>query len=105
MVAGERHAGQDRLGLAVRRDLASRQRIAHDPVVHLGIDRIVVDGDPGAASGAVGYALAEALDDVGMPGCAAVLQRQQESTGWRRVVVIVAPAPGVGVDGPVGCNS
>jgi hypothetical protein len=39
-----------------------------------------------------------------MPGSPAILQRKEKSAGRRRVIVIVAAAPGVCVDGPVGSD-
>ena len=45
--------------------------------------------------------VAKAHDDVGMAVAFGVLKRDQKSTGRRRVVAVIAAAPGIDVDNPV----
>ena len=49
VIAGNRHAAQDRLGLARRRHLAVLQPVANNLVVDLGVEPILVEPDAGAA--------------------------------------------------------
>ena len=95
MIAGDGHAAEDRLGLAGRRDLAVLQGIAHDAVVDLGVEAVLVDRDAGAAVPALGKGLTETLDLIGFPLTLISLQRDKEAAIWRRIVVVVDTAPGI----------
>ena len=98
MVAGERQLGNDHLGRPGRRERACRQGVAHDAVVHLRVKRAIVERDAGAAGAALLAGLAEADADVGAAVAVGILQGDQEAARRRRVVAVVAAAPGVDVD-------
>ena len=98
MVAGERQAGENDLGLLVRRDGRRGQRIPDDLVVLFGIEPAMIEGDAGAARRALRDAIAKALDHIRMAVAFAILQRHQKTAGRRLVVAIIAAAPGVDVE-------
>ncbi len=49
MVAAQRQAGNDGSGGTLGHGRPRRQRIAHDAIVDLGVDRVLVEGNAGAA--------------------------------------------------------
>ena len=98
MVAGEGQARHDDLGRPGGRDHPCRQGVAHDAIVHLRKQPAVVKRDARATGAAFLASLAEAHDDIGPAVAGGVLQGHQEATGRRRVVVVIAAAPGVDVD-------
>ena len=102
MVAAQRQAGDDRGRLTLRRDLTVDERIAHDAIIDLGVEPVLVDGDAGAAMAAGRRRFAEALHDIGVPVVMRVLECDQEAAGRRRVVLVVPAAPGVDVEHTVG---
>jgi len=102
VIAGDRHAAQDRLGLAGGRRLAVLQRVADDLVVELGVQPILVQPDAGAAMRALGEGRAEAHIDVGMTCALGVLERDQKSAVMRLVFAEIDAAPGVHVDRAIG---
>ncbi len=104
MVAGERQAGNDRLRRPLRHRGARRQGVADDAVILLGVDRALEELDPGAAGRTLRDAVAETLDVVGMAGAVRIAQRDEEPAAGRRIVAVIAPAPGIDVDGPVRCH-
>ena len=84
--------------MSVRHDRVFRQGEAHDLVVLFGIKRAVVIIDAGSTGGALRGAVAEALDDVCVARPLAVLQREEEATCRRLVVIVIHAAPGVDVE-------
>jgi hypothetical protein len=104
MVAGQGQPRNHNLRGAGRRDHARRQGITHDAIVHLRVKRPAVERDACAARTAGRHAVAEANLDVGPSVAIGVLERDQETAGRRRVITVVAPAPGVDVDHPVRGN-
>jgi hypothetical protein len=65
VVAGERHARKNFIGLAAWNYFAGLQRIADNLVLFLGIDSIIVEGDPGAARRPLRLGRAEPPNDIG----------------------------------------
>src|SRR5690348_14920376 len=99
MLAGDRHAAQDRLRLALRRHLSVLQLISNDLVVELGVEPILVEKDAGAALSAFGESRSETNVQVSMASALRVLERDQESAGVGLVIAVVAAAPGIDIDG------
>src|SRR6476661_10447630 len=96
VITTQRQARDDDLRRALRYQGSRRQCEAHDAVIHLRVERVVIERDAGAAGAALGDAVAEALDEVGMAAAAGVAQRDEEATGWQLVhmpVGVVLPAP------------
>ncbi len=102
MVAAERHARKDHLGLAGGNPAARAERVADDLVVGLGVDEALVDGDAGAARVALSRRLAEAGDLVRLAVAVGVLQRDQEAARRGRLAHVIGAAPGVDVEGAAG---
>ncbi len=102
MVAAQRHAGDDHVGLAGEGDAIGRDLQRFDAVIDLVIDLAVIDPDAGAAGRAFLLAFAEALGDVRAAVIILVLQRHHEAAGRRLVVIVVNAAPGVDIHGAVG---
>ena len=98
MIAGERQARKDDLRRSLRHVGIRRHGIADDLVVLFGIERAVVEADARSARGALRDAIAETLDHIGAAVALAVLERDQKAAGRRRVVMIVAAAPGVDIE-------
>ena len=82
-----------------------RQRIAHDAIVHFGVERAVVERDAGAAVAPFCDGLAEADGNIGLAIALGVLQRDQKSAGRGLVIAVIAAAPGVDVDDPLGATT
>ena len=101
MIAGQRQPGQDGLRRSGRLDPARRQLVAHDAIVGLGVKVAFVDGDSGSSCVALRLGWTKADDLIGPAIAFGILQRYQKSARWRRVVVEIATAPGIGVDDPV----
>ena len=107
MIAGQRHAGHDDLRLAGRHDaVCGRSGVADDLVVHFGVDVVLVESRcrcrPRCPRREAGP---KRIDLVGLAVALGVLQRDQEAAGGRRVVAVVAAAPGVDVDDPAGATA
>src|SRR5262249_43301098 len=88
VVAGERKAGDDHLGLLTRNDFAILQRIADDAIVDLGVERALIERDSGSAVSAFGKRLAEPLHHVGVSSTLRILQSDKKSTRRRLVVPV-----------------
>src|SRR3984893_18124453 len=101
MVAGDRQPGDDHLRRRGRGNRAGGQSVAHDAIVHLGIERTVIKRDAGAAVAAVREAVAKANVDVGVPITLGILKSDQKPARRGGVVAIVAAAPGIDVDDPI----
>ncbi len=101
MIAGQRQPGDHDLGCSGRCDRAGRQRVAHDAIVHLGVEPVFVKRDAGAAMTAGRDAVAETRIDVRASVSVGVLQRDQEAAARWRVVAVVTATPGVDIDHPV----
>ena len=65
------------------------QRIAHDAIVDLRVDRILIQADAGAACSAALNGFTKALNHVGFSRTRLVLQSDQKSARMRRVVAVV----------------
>ena len=102
VIAGDRHAAQNRLGLARRRNLAVLQFVANDLVVDLGVEPILVEPDAGAAVRALREGRTEADIDVSLARAFRIFESDQEAALVRRVVAVIDAAPGVDIDGAVG---
>jgi hypothetical protein len=100
MPVAKRSAGENTCPVLLSR----RERVAHDLVVELGINGVLVKGDSRAAGGAFGGPLTETHDDVGMPCTLRIFERQKEAARRRRVVVVVTAAPTIGIHRPVGSD-
>jgi hypothetical protein len=98
VVAGDGQSRDDHIGRCAWRDRPFRQRIANDAVIHLRVERTLVERNPGAAGTALLAGLAEANVDVGPAIAFRILERHQKSTRRRRVVAIVYAAPRIDVD-------
>jgi hypothetical protein len=98
MVAGEGKPGDDSLWFAGRDDAVLAQRVAYDAIVHLGVEGTLVKGDAGATVIALLDSVAEAGGDIGLAVAVDVLQSHEESPRRRRIVAVIAAAPGVDVD-------
>ena len=92
MVAGERQPGNDDIRVPAWRDRTRRQRIAHDSVVRLRVERALIERDSRATGIAALGSRTEATDHVGMTVAFGILERHQESPGGRFVVSVVASA-------------
>jgi len=62
------------IGRAAGCDRVARQRISHDSIIDLGIDRAPIQGDPGAAVPARLDGFTKAFNDVGLSRVVLVLQ-------------------------------
>ena len=102
MIAGNRHAAQDGLGLARGRHLALLQLVANDLVVDLGVKPILVEPDARAAMRAFREGRAKSFVHIGIARCLGVLERDEKATLMWRVVVVIDATPGVDIDGAVG---
>ena len=69
--------------------------------VHFEIEPVLVKGDARAAIGPLRGGGAEAGDHIGFAVALFVLQGDEEAAGRRRVIAVIAPAPGVDVDDAV----
>ena len=102
VIAGDRHAAHNRLGLARRRRLAVLQFVANDLVVDLRVEPILVEPDTSAAVRALGEGRTEADIDVSLARAFRVLESDQKAALVRRVVAVIDATPGVDIDGAVG---
>ena len=73
MIAGQRQSGNDGFGVGRRQDAVLGQRVAHDAIVHFGVERALVDGDARAAMRPLLKRVAEAGDDISLPVAVDVL--------------------------------
>ena len=89
-------------GLPVGAASPSFSSVAHDLVVDLGIEPILVEPDAGAAVSALGEGRAEAHIHIGVARAFGVLERDQKPAVMRRVVAVIDAAPSVDIDGAVG---
>src|SRR5436305_15313859 len=101
MIAGQWQPRHDGLRRPGRVDPARRELVADDAIVRLGMEVAVVDGEAGSSRVALRLGWTEPDDVVGPAVPLGVLQGNQKRAGWGRVVVVIAPAPGVDVDDPV----
>src|ERR1700730_14667058 len=101
MVAGERQPGNDDIRVPAWRDRTRRQRIAHDSVVRLRVERALIERDSRATGIAALGSRTEATDHVGMTVAFGILERHQESPGGRFVVSVVASAPGIDINNAI----
>ena len=79
MIAGDRYAAQNRLGLTRRRHFALLQLVANDLVVDLGIKPILVEPDAGTAVRALREGRAEADVHIGLARAFRVLESDQKT--------------------------
>src|ERR1700733_11354162 len=101
VIAGEGKPRNNDLRLRIRRRCARRQCVAHDAIVRFGVERSIVESDPGSPGIAAVGAGTKAGDYISAALTPGVLQRHQESA-WRwRVVTKIGPAPGVDVQHPI----
>ena len=77
--------------------LRLRQHIANDAIVGFGVERSVIERDPGSTGIAALGPRTEAGDHVSPALAGGVLQGHQKSAGGRLVVAVIAAAPGVDV--------
>src|SRR5712664_347811 len=97
MVAAKRQSGDDGVGRATRHDGPGRQRISHDPIIDLGVDRSLIHADARTACSATLDRFAKALHHIGLSSTTLVLQGYEETASMRRVFAVVPARPGVDV--------
>ena len=102
MIAGDRYAAHNRLGLTGRRYLAVFQLVANDLVVDLRVEPIFVEPDTGAAMRALREGRTEADIDVSLARAFRILESDQKTTLVRGVIAVIDATPGVDIDSAVG---
>src|SRR6267142_2987198 len=85
----ERQSRNDGVGRTAWHAGGGGQRISHDAIIDLGIDRSLVYADAGAACSASLDGFAEALGHIGFSCTAIVLKGYEEAACGRRVVAVV----------------
>ena len=104
MVAGDRHAAQDRLGFASWSKLTGFQRVANDFVVDLDIEPIAIERDARAAVYALSKTRSEAFIHISVTRAFPVLEGNHESAGWGGITAVHDTAPAVNVDRTIWCH-
>jgi hypothetical protein len=98
MVATERQPRNDGLRRIGRHRAGFRQPEADDAVIHLGIERAVIECDAGSSGRALRRSFAEAADDIGLAVAIGVFQGDQEPARRRLVVTVIEAAPRVDIN-------
>jgi hypothetical protein len=73
-------------------------------VVRLRVERALIERDARPTSIAALDSRTEATDHVRMSVALSILERNQESTGRRLVVSVIASAPGININNAVRCD-
>src|SRR5207249_932319 len=98
VVATPRQSRDDCFSSVSRHDGVGRERVSHDSIVNLRVNRALIHADAGATGSARLDGLTEALNDVGFSRARFVLQGHQESARMRHIMTAILARPGVNVN-------
>ena len=102
MVAAKGQSGNHSFGRTAGCYRAVRERISHDSIIDLGINRAPIHADPGTAVPTRLDSFTKALDDIGRSRAGFVLQGYKKAARMRSVVAVVLAGPGIDVKHSVG---
>src|SRR5215831_19908340 len=95
MIAAERQPGDDRVCRTARHDGRCGQRISHNPIVDLGVDRSLMHADACTTRSSTLSGFAKALNYVSLPRTVLILESDKKTPGMRTVVAVVPARPGI----------